>query len=52
MLAGAERIARVETVTLRIKDLAAFDIAGGGVANIEGLQRAFDLCVRMASHRA
>ena len=31
---------------------SAFDIAGRGVANIEGLQRAFDLCVRMAGHRA
>jgi len=27
---------------------SAFDIAGKGVAGIEGLQRAFDLCVRMA----
>ena len=27
---------------------SAFDIAGKGVANVEGLQRAFDLCVRMA----
>jgi 4-hydroxythreonine-4-phosphate dehydrogenase len=27
---------------------SAFDIAGKGVANIEGLQHAFDLCVRMA----
>jgi len=28
---------------------SAFDIAGQGIANIEGLQQAFDLCVRMAS---
>lgn len=28
---------------------SAFDIAGKGIANIEGLQHAFDLCVRMAS---
>ena len=28
---------------------SAFDIAGKGVANVEGLQRAFDLCVRMAA---
>jgi len=28
---------------------SAFDIAGRGVAKIEGLQHAFDLCVRMAS---
>ncbi|RSZ34097.1 4-hydroxythreonine-4-phosphate dehydrogenase [Variovorax beijingensis] len=28
---------------------SAFDIAGKGVARIEGLQQAFDLCVRMAS---
>lgn len=27
---------------------SAFDIAGKGIANIEGLQRAFELCVRMA----
>ncbi|CAN7659695.1 MULTISPECIES: 4-hydroxythreonine-4-phosphate dehydrogenase PdxA [unclassified Variovorax] len=27
---------------------SAFDIAGKGVANIEGLQKAFELCVRMA----
>jgi len=27
---------------------SAFDIAGKGVATVEGLQRAFDLCVRMA----
>jgi len=27
---------------------SAFDIAGKGVANVEGLQRAFDLCVKMA----
>jgi len=27
---------------------SAFDIAGKGVANVEGLQRAFDLCVQMA----
>lgn len=31
---------------------SAFDIAGRGVANMEGLEPAFDLCVRMASHRA
>lgn len=30
---------------------SAFDIAGKGIANIEGLQQAFDLCVRMAAHR-
>jgi 4-hydroxythreonine-4-phosphate dehydrogenase len=29
---------------------SAFDIAGRGVAGIEGLQHAFDLCVRMARH--
>lgn len=29
---------------------SAFDIAGQGIANVEGLQQAFDLCVRMASH--
>ena len=29
---------------------SAFDIAGQGKANIEGLQQAFELCVRMASH--
>lgn len=28
---------------------SAFDIAGRGIAQIEGLQQAFDLCVRMAS---
>ncbi|MDM0004559.1 4-hydroxythreonine-4-phosphate dehydrogenase PdxA [Variovorax sp. J22G73] len=28
---------------------SAFDIAGQGIAQIEGLQQAFDLCVRMAS---
>jgi 4-hydroxythreonine-4-phosphate dehydrogenase len=28
---------------------SAFDIAGRGVARIEGLQHAFDLCARMAS---
>jgi 4-hydroxythreonine-4-phosphate dehydrogenase len=27
---------------------SAFDIAGKGIAQIEGLQQAFDLCVRMA----
>jgi 4-hydroxythreonine-4-phosphate dehydrogenase len=27
---------------------SAFDIAGRGVANVEGLQQAFELCVRMA----
>lgn len=30
---------------------SAFDIAGQGVANVEGLQAAFDLCVRMAASR-
>lgn len=30
---------------------SAFDIAGKGIANIEGLQQAYDLCVRMASSR-
>lgn len=30
---------------------SAFDIAGKGVANIEGLQQAYDLCVRMAAAR-
>jgi 4-hydroxythreonine-4-phosphate dehydrogenase len=30
---------------------SAFDIAGRGIAQIEGLQEAFDLCVRMASAR-
>jgi 4-hydroxythreonine-4-phosphate dehydrogenase len=29
---------------------SAFDIAGKGIANIEGLQHAFDLCVRMTTH--
>ena len=28
---------------------SAFDIAGQGIANVEGLQQAFDLCARMAS---
>ena len=28
---------------------SAFDIAGQGIAQIEGLQQAFDLCLRMAS---
>ncbi|MDH6592985.1 4-hydroxythreonine-4-phosphate dehydrogenase [Variovorax sp. TBS-050B] len=28
---------------------SAFDIAGQGIAQIEGLQQAFDLCVRMAA---
>lgn len=28
---------------------SAFDIAGRGIAQIEGLQQAFDLCVRMAT---
>ena len=28
---------------------SAFDIAGKGIARIEGLQHAFDLCVRMAA---
>jgi 4-hydroxythreonine-4-phosphate dehydrogenase len=27
---------------------SAFDIAGRGVARVDGLQQAFDLCVRMA----
>lgn len=27
---------------------SAFDIAGKGIANVQGLQRAFDLCARMA----
>jgi 4-hydroxythreonine-4-phosphate dehydrogenase len=31
---------------------SAFDIAGKGVANIEGLQKAFELCVRMAGAQA
>ncbi|HSI54778.1 MAG TPA: 4-hydroxythreonine-4-phosphate dehydrogenase PdxA [Ramlibacter sp.] len=30
---------------------SAFDIAGKGIAQIEGLQHAFDLCVRMAGAR-
>jgi 4-hydroxythreonine-4-phosphate dehydrogenase len=30
---------------------SAFDIAGRGIASIEGLQHAFDLCVRMAAQR-
>jgi 4-hydroxythreonine-4-phosphate dehydrogenase len=30
---------------------SAFDIAGKGVANVEGLQQAFELCVRMAASR-
>mgnify|MGYP001401230723 CR=1 FL=1 len=30
---------------------SAFDIAGRGIAQIEGLQQAFDLCVRMARGR-
>jgi 4-hydroxythreonine-4-phosphate dehydrogenase len=30
---------------------SAFDIAGRGVAKVEGLQAAFDLCVRMAARR-
>ena len=30
---------------------SAFDIAGKGVANIEGLQQAFELCARMAAGR-
>ena len=31
---------------------SAFDIAGRGIANIEGLQQAFNICVRMAkAHR-
>jgi 4-hydroxythreonine-4-phosphate dehydrogenase len=31
---------------------SAFDIAGKGVARIEGLQHAFDLCARMAAQQA
>jgi len=31
---------------------SAFDIAGKGIAKIEGLQHAFDLCVRMARESA
>ena len=31
---------------------SAFDIAGKGVANVEGLQTAFDLCVKMAAAAA
>ena len=31
---------------------SAFDIAGRGIAQIEGLQEAFDLCVRMAARQA
>jgi 4-hydroxythreonine-4-phosphate dehydrogenase len=31
---------------------SAFDIAGQGIAKIEGLQQAFDLCVRMAGSSA
>ena len=31
---------------------SAFDIAGKGIANIEGLQHAFDLCVRMSREQA
>ena len=31
---------------------SAFDIAGKGIANIEGLQHAFDLCVRMGREQA
>ncbi len=30
---------------------SAFDIAGQGLARVEGLQHAFDLCVRMAARR-
>jgi 4-hydroxythreonine-4-phosphate dehydrogenase len=30
---------------------SAFDIAGKGIANVEGLQNAFDLCVTMAARR-
>jgi 4-hydroxythreonine-4-phosphate dehydrogenase len=30
---------------------SAYDIAGRGIAGVEGLQAAFDLCVAMASHR-
>ena len=30
---------------------SAFDIAGRGVAKVEGLQHAFDLCVRMAARQ-
>jgi 4-hydroxythreonine-4-phosphate dehydrogenase len=28
---------------------SAFDIAGKGIARIDGLQHAFDLCVRIAA---
>ena len=31
---------------------SAFDIAGQGVARVEGLQHAFDLCVRMAARQS
>jgi 4-hydroxythreonine-4-phosphate dehydrogenase len=31
---------------------SAFDIAGKGIANVEGLQAAFDLCTRMAATAA
>ena len=31
---------------------SAFDIAGRGIANVEGLQHAWDLCVRMAAGAA
>jgi 4-hydroxythreonine-4-phosphate dehydrogenase len=31
---------------------SAFDIAGRGIAQIEGLQHAFDLCARMAARGA
>jgi len=30
---------------------SAFDIAGRGIAKVEGLQHAFDLCVRMAQRK-
>jgi 4-hydroxythreonine-4-phosphate dehydrogenase len=30
---------------------SAFDIAGKGVASIDGLQHAFDICVRMAAQQ-
>jgi 4-hydroxythreonine-4-phosphate dehydrogenase len=30
---------------------SAFDIAGKGIANVEGLQQAFDLVVRMSAAR-
>jgi 4-hydroxythreonine-4-phosphate dehydrogenase len=30
---------------------SAFDIAGKGIARVDGLQSAFDLCVKMASQK-